>query len=311
MLIPKRWGVLALCLAAIFPVEARAEMSVPGHLRIASPLLRQAAWRSSQPPMAPALSPSPPIVLEDQPPAETVQEAPLAKELPLPPAVVAAEPVPSQPAYLPAAPVAAAPAEAPVPAPAYRPLPEPAPPAIVPAPAPPALVPAAQVVEPLPVSPAVAPEAPPPVAEVPAPPPAPRSDSPAIAPAPADVATAAAAPTKRAAEAFTEGAMPEASTNNIKQQLWQEWAEKFTLLQRENDLLRDQIRGLRQDGLGDIRVDAVANIENEALKKRIAELEGEIETMRSQKPEAGKKDKIPPGPSVPNDEGTTLGRPHF
>ncbi len=102
--------------------------------------------------------------------------------------------------------------------------------------------------------------------------------------------------------------LPNPPRQDLRQELWQEWAEKFQLLQTENNALRDQLKHQQPDGLADIRVDSVAAIENETLHNRITELEQEVEALRQKKaaahPDPAHPDPAKDAPSSP------LARPH-
>jgi BMFP domain-containing protein YqiC len=115
----------------------------------------------------------------------------------------------------------------------------------------------------------------------------PKQDKPDV-PSPADKAVESL---PQAHDMPTKGATtsPGFVQRDAKQELWQEWAVKFDMVERENIALHDKLRALGADGLGDIRVDAVAQIENDSLRKRIAELEKQIDDLRQQ---AADKNKI-------------------
>ncbi len=54
------------------------------------------------------------------------------------------------------------------------------------------------------------------------------------------------------------------------------WAQQLQALERENQALRQKLHLAENDRLGDIRVDAVANIREEVLRARIDELENAL-----------------------------------
>ncbi len=75
--------------------------------------------------------------------------------------------------------------------------------------------------------------------------------------------------------------LPNTPQQDIRHELWQQWGEKFALLQQENIALRDQLNRRQQDAVSDIRLDSATMIENQALKDQVAELEKEVETLRA------------------------------
>lgn len=72
------------------------------------------------------------------------------------------------------------------------------------------------------------------------------------------------------------------NSSDMDPKVIQSWTDKLEILERENIALRDKLQLKDTDKLSDIKVDAVAQIHENVLRDRVAELEKELDKLHMQ-----------------------------
>ncbi len=77
--------------------------------------------------------------------------------------------------------------------------------------------------------------------------------------------------------------MDESDDGGLERTLLEEWAEKMSLLEKENIALRNKMRAeIDTDKLQDLRVDPMAKIREDALRRKVEELQEEVQKTRAE-----------------------------